>query len=615
VSIGSYDTKEQIKRAVDIVDLVGEYIQLRREGRGYKGLCPWHDDSRPSLQVNPDRQSFKCWVCDVGGDIFAFLMKIEGIEFREALEMLSERTHIPLPARPGRPAEAPDEKQVLFAAMSWAEEQFHQCLLKSPEAEPARRYLAGRGITADSITRFRLGFAPDRWDWLLERSTGAPHKPAILQRVGLIAKGQDSGKLYDRFRGRVMFSIRDVQKRPVAFGGRVMPGSTEPAKYINSPETPLFSKSSLLYALDHAREAVSQSRTVIVMEGYTDVIVAHQHGFTNAVAVLGTALGERHIPLLRRFADRIVLMLDGDEAGQRRTNEVLNLFVQEQVDLQILTLPDELDPCDFLQQRGAEAFRQQLERTVDALDHKFGASTSGLDGNSTIHALQQATEEILDTLARAPRLRTTIGSAAKVKEDQILHRLSRRTGATEATLRARLAEKRRGIKPRSTRKPEAPQSAELPLDERTLLESLLLAPDQAGFVCNEIQDGQLQSARTQIIFSKCRQLCAAGIRPTFERLMLEFEDPQTQSVLVDLDERGRAKEGIDPLADLKALIAKFNEQKSKARLTAPAQQVLGEDEALKRMGALLELSVSRQKRPIEEREDTRQPGMNSLMEG
>lgn len=599
MSFEIHDTKEQIKRAVDIVDLVGEYLPLRREGRGYKALCPWHDDSRPSLQVNPERQSFKCWVCDIGGDIFAFLMKMEGVEFVEALRMLSERTGIALPTRGGQTPQTLDEKQALFAANAWAEEQFHQCLLKSSEAEAARKYFAERGITAESIARFRLGFAPDRWDWLLQRSTGTPHSPAVLLKAGVLAKSQESGKLFDRFRGRVMFSIRDVQKRPVAFGGRVMPGSSDAAKYINSPETPLFSKSSLLYALDQAREPIAQSRAVVVMEGYTDVIVAHQCGFTNAVAVLGTALGERHIPLLKRFADRIVLMLDGDEAGQRRTNEVLNLFVQEQMDLQILTLPDELDPCEFLLQRGADAFQQQLALAVDALEHKFRAVAGEMNTASNLHQAQQAVEEILNTLAQAPRLRANVASAAKLKEDQILHRLSRRFGLAEETLRARLLELRRGTKPRATRKPDAtapePKLSRL---ERTLLELLLLAPERAEAVCQEIPDALLQSPRSQIIFSRCRQLCGAGVRPTFERLMLEFDDPQIQSLLVELDEEGRMKQGIDPAANLDSLLATFRQQQSQARLR-PKEQSLDHEEQVSLFAALIEQKRKQLARPSE----------------
>jgi DNA primase len=217
------DAKEQVRQAIDIVDLVGGYIALRRQGRGYVGLCPWHDDSRPSLQVNPERQSFKCWVCDIGGDIFSFVMKAENLEFREALEMLAERAGVALkPAdRPQASGENPYDRRNLLRCMAWAEEQFHQCLLRSADAEPARRYLADRAINDASIAGFRLGFSPNEWDWILKRGAAARWPAAVLERVGLVGKS-DRG-FYDRFRGRLMFSIRDARSRPIAFGGRVLP--------------------------------------------------------------------------------------------------------------------------------------------------------------------------------------------------------------------------------------------------------------------------------------------------------------------------------------------------------------------------------------------------------
>ncbi|MDZ7618036.1 MAG: CHC2 zinc finger domain-containing protein, partial [Patescibacteria group bacterium] len=256
------DVKEQVRQATDIVELVGRYLQLRRQGRNYVALCPWHDDSRPSLQVNPERQSWKCWVCDIGGDVFSFLMRIEGIEFREALEMLAERAGIAL--RRQEPQQASDEatdKRTLFAAMAWAEKVYHDCLLRSAAAAPAREYLASRQITPESVDRFHLGFAPPDWSWLQTQASKSPFSLKTLEAVGLIARSE-SGRMYDRFKGRVLFSIRDAQGRPVAFGGRVMPGDAAKsgakigAKYVNSPETPLFSKSNLLYALDVARDAL-----------------------------------------------------------------------------------------------------------------------------------------------------------------------------------------------------------------------------------------------------------------------------------------------------------------------------------------------------------------------
>jgi DNA primase len=267
---------------------------------------------------------------------------------------------------------------------------------------------------------------------------------------------------------------------------------------------------------------------------------------------------------------------------------VLNLFVQEQIDLQILTLPDELDPCDFLLARGAEPFQEQLASTIDALEHKFRVAAGGLNAASGIHDTQQAIEEVLSTLAQAPRLRTP-ASAAKVKEDQILNRLAQRFGVADQTLRARLAELRRNVKPRATRKPETPAPrAKLTALERTFFEMLLLAPDEAGRCCEEIVDEQLQSDAAQIIFSSCRRLWNAGVRPTFERLMLEFDDPQIKSLLVELDEVGRSMQGIDPLSSLDTLLKTFHQKRSREELKVPAAQSLGFDEQVNLYHALIE---------------------------
>ena len=377
------DIKEQIRQATDIVDLVGGYLPLRRQGRIYVGICPWHDDSRPSLQVNPERQSWKCWVCDVGGDVFNFVMQHERIGFREALEMLADRAGIQLrPAsRPETPPGSPHDKKTLYSAMQWAAQQFHQCLLLAPEAEAARRYVEERGLTPESVQRFGLGFSPEGWQWLLDRARAKGFSVQVLEAVGLCAKSPNSGRYYDRFRGRLMFPIRDVQGRTIAFGGRILPGASgdNPAKYINSPETKLFSKSDNLYALDLARERVTKLREIVVVEGYTDVMMAHQVGVDHVVAVLGTALGPRHIQVLRRFAHRVILVLEGDEAGQRRTNEILELFVAAQIDLRILTLPEEFDPCEFLLERGQllQAFMNVFLNVAACLAFTFAGVAAG----------------------------------------------------------------------------------------------------------------------------------------------------------------------------------------------------------------------------------------------
>lgn len=618
-SLAWHDTKDRVRQAIDIVELVGGYIPLRREGRNYKGLCPWHDDARPSLHVNPERQSFKCWVCDIGGDIFSFFMKMEKVEFPEALRMLAERAGIPLPTGrvAGGGADA-DEKASLYRAMAWAEERFHQFLLNEPEAEPARRYLAERQISAESVRRFRLGFSPDRWDWLIKQALSTEFSTKTLDTVGLIVRKQDGAGHYDRFRGRVLFPIRDVQGRPVAIGGRILPGAAaDPqraegvAKYVNSPETPLFSKSAMLYALDSARDAIGRTRNVVVMEGYTDTIVARQFGFDTTVAVLGTALGERHIRLLRRFADSITLVLDGDEAGQRRANEILGLFVAEQVDLRIVTLPDGLDPADFLLQRGAEAFGEFLSGAVDALEHKLNNLGRQLGSRPTMHEVNQALEQMLATLARAPRLQTATSAQARLREHQVLSRLSRQFGVVEEELRARLADLRRRAKPPAEpgaaavgedAEPPAPMAAW----ERELMEVILLEPEGVAAAAEVVLADDIESPQARNIFTRCCDLSHQGITPDFDRLMLEFDDPATKSLLVDLDEEGRAKSATEPASRLRDLLETLKRRRQQ-QVVDRQTNVLRE----RRLEADDELAVLEQ---LIEHERTRQ-GISSPMEG
>jgi len=553
------DIKERIRQATDIVDLVGSYLPLRRQGRIYVGLCPWHDDSRPSLQVNPERQSWKCWVCDVGGDVFSFLMQYERIGFREALEILADRAGVQLqPAgRPELPPGSPHDKKTLYRAMQWAAQQFHQCLLLSPDAETARRYVAERGLTSESVKRFGLGFSPEGWQWLLDHGRTQGFAAPVLEATGLCARSPASGRYYDRFRGRLMFPIRDAQGRAIAFGGRILPGASgdNPAKYINSPETRLFSKSEHLYALDLARQSVTNKklREIVVVEGYTDVMMAHQVGIDHVVAVLGTALGPRHIQVLRRFADRVILVLDGDEAGQRRTNEILELFVAAQIDLRILTLPEEFDPCEFLLERGAEPFRELLGTAIDALEHKIRVATRDIDLLRETHQANQALEEILATIAKASAQMTGAAGDVRLREQQFLMRLARQFGLPEQELRSRVNDLRR--KPNRTAavaKPQRPaagptQSLSVPkvrdLDSREieLLEILVVHPDLVELAIREIEVGQLKSECVRTIYRTIHGIHDSGGTPDFGNVLTALDDPGLKNIWVELDERAHAK--------------------------------------------------------------------------
>jgi DNA primase len=582
LSSGPLDAKEQIKRVVDIVDLIGESVPLRREGRAYKGLCPWHDDSRPSLHVNPERQTFRCFVCNIGGDIFTFVEKREGVTFREALAILAERAGVTLsPGRGGTGSSGEaDQRRQLLQAAAWAEQQFHECLLHASEAEPARRYLRERGITAESVARFRLGFQPNQWDWLVKRARSGSIAPAVLEKVGLVRAKAQGGGHYDFFRGRVLFSIRDLQGRPVGVGGRVLPGAdSNTSKYINTPETPLFSKSRLLYGLDRAKDAITRSRTAMVMEGYTDVVIAHQCGLENAVAVLGTALGEQHIAILRRFADRVLLVLDGDDAGRRRADEILELFVSAQMDLRILTLPDDLDPADFLLARGKEPFEQLLATAVDALEHKLRIATAGLDAQSGVDQAHRAQEEMLRTLAKAPRPADT---AAHLREAHILSRLSHRFRVSEVVLRDRLrALREKASKPRpvasqpspATPPPSQPRAkpGKIGMAEQELLELVLQAPQLVGEIAQRFPPAAWSDAARRQVFTVCWRLAAQGMEPTVERLLLEIDDGQLKTLIIELDELQRRRPKPDPDRQARQLLALILEPSAVApRILRPA---------------------------------------------
>ncbi len=580
------DIKEQVRDAVDIVDLVGSYLELRRQGRMYVAHCPWHDDSRPSLQVNPERQSWKCWVCDIGGDVFSFVMQREGVEFREALTMLAERAGIALTQRPGGPQGGQNDKQALYQTVAWAEQQFHECLLNSPDGEPARQYLRNRGIEDASVRRFRLGFSPDRWQWMLDRAMSASVSPGLLEAVDLIGRSS-SGRHYDRFKGRVIFPIRDTQDRPIAFGGRILPdfADDKAAKYVNSRETRLFSKGQQLYGLNIVRDAVAKKRHALVVEGYTDVIVAFQSGVDNVVAVLGTALGAGHIRLLRRFADVVTLVLDGDEAGQRRTNEVLELFVEHQLDLRIVTLPGGLDPCDYVMQNGREDFEQRIAQAPDALDHKIRISTDGVDLTRDTHRANRALEEILSTLAKSPGGGVDAGQA-RLRQQQVLSRLSREFRIDEAELRTRLRSLRRAPA-KSARREGAPAADETPgLDtwERNLFELLTQRPELAAKAVQSIPAGELQTRAARALWELYVSFCDQGEVPEFGRMLTALDEPAWKNVLVEIDESAQAKTFDNADEHLQGLIAAFErraeERQSRADISALESKELTEEQQL-----------------------------------
>ena len=395
------DYKQRVLAAVDVVDLIGKTVPLKRRGRNYLGLCPFHSEKSPSFNVDPGKQFFHCFGCKASGNAIDFVMKRDRLEFLDAMRLLGDAAGVERPHVSDRSRQQAGQRQQLLDACSTAAGLF-QRYLQSPAGAAGRAYLAERGFTDDVAQRFQIGLAADGWDGLLRADAMRPFPPAVLAMAGLVKPRDNGGGYYDTFRNRLMFPIRDETGRVIAFGGRVMPGSTDKAKYLNSPETPLFTKSRTVFGLDLGRQKIVETRTVAVVEGYADVVMAHQYGAGNVVSPLGTALTENHVTILRRFADRIVLLFDADAAGDTAVNRAVELFLTQPVEVAIATLPDGMDPDEYLLAHGVEAFNGVLKGAVDALSFKERQLSRRLAASGqTLTDRQRMAEEFVQVLAKA----------------------------------------------------------------------------------------------------------------------------------------------------------------------------------------------------------------------
>jgi DNA primase len=551
-------TKTAIKNANDIVALVGEYLSLRRVGTKYKALCPWHADHNPSLELNPERQSFKCWVCGVGGDVFDFVKNIERVEFPEALRMLADRAGVALES-PTSTVSAPrgPSKSELYEVNAWAEEIFAQSLSVSAIAHD---YLDHRGLSRQSIERFRLGYASSERGWLVAQARRKRFSPELLVEAGLASQSPDSpGTVHERFRGRLIFPIHDDRGRAIGFGGRILPHEEQRlagegkhvAKYLNSPETPLFHKRTVLYASDLARSASREAGWAAVVEGYTDVIAAHQVGLCNVVGTLGTALGEDHLRALKRLADRVVLVYDADAAGQAAADRALEFFLGSDLELQVLTLPANLDPCDYLLEEGAGAFRALVDQAADPLAYLLARAAVRFDLDSA-EGSRRAAEWILDLMSHVPE---THHLGLEVKQAKVLDTLSHRLHVPlESLNRLRRQLRRSTAKPRPTAASAgttpapgggqgavdlAPAAAEIQQSklDRTdleLIQIVLSEPETITWLLPRLTPAALKDAPLREILQICFDLQNEGEVPSYENLMVRLDDPAVRSLAASL---------------------------------------------------------------------------------
>lgn len=578
-----------------MVAVIGSYLSLRPAGATFKGLCPFHRDNRPSFDVDPRRQRYRCWSCGEVGDVIKFVMKQEKVEFNEALELLARRAGIRLEQvrKPADPV-----KLSLLDALKWAAELYSEYLLNDPAAEAARAYLGERKMLGETVRKFGLGFAPLEGDWLARQAHKAPAPPEVLVQAGLLGVSSFGSGYYDRFRDRVMFPIRDLRGQVVGFGGRVLPTSPladRGPKYYNTAESPVFKKGELVYGLEMARVAAQAAGYLAVVEGYTDVLMAHQCGVTNVVATLGTALTSDHIRQLRRFAPRVVLVYDADAGGTTGVDRALELFIREDVELAIATLPDGLDPFDLLTGQGPEPFRAALAAAEDVLEYKINQVIRKA-GDGGLAADRQAVDALLGLLALTPDHAAT---DSRVRRELILTRIARRFGLNESTLTARLRELR-DRRPRDDR-PDAEPAPVRPADEvaqaqwadgsakaaaieRELIECLLADPILVAKAKEAVPLDDIEHPGLRRIAGEMYDMLADGVIPELDLLRVRLVDrPRLADFALRAQEIGLKNR--DRVAWFERIVAGFRERRTKRA----ALDIKGQLQAAADPAAALEL--------------------------
>ncbi len=366
---------DEVKQKTDIVETIGQYTKLTKSGRTFRGLCPFHSEKRPSFFVYPEQQSWHCFgACNTGGDVFSFIMKKDGIDFGETLRLLAERTGVTLPSR-SAPDTGKDERERLFKINEVAAQYFHNLLLNSPPGEKARSYVANRGISPKTTSDFQLGFSLESWEALKQYLLEIGYSESELLEAGLIIATEE-GKTYDRFRNRLIFPISDARGHITGFGARALDDSLP--KYLNSPQTPVFDKSGSLYSINLATPAIRQQKLAVIVEGYMDVITAHQNGFTNVVAAMGTSVTGKQLSTLKRLTRNMVLALDADTAGEEAMLRCVDYENSLDAEVKVVILPGGRDPDDVIRE-DTKTWQHLLDEALPVVDYTFNMVTARLD--------------------------------------------------------------------------------------------------------------------------------------------------------------------------------------------------------------------------------------------
>ena len=568
---GMFDNRSvlEIQQANDIIDVISEHVSLKKKGREMVGLCPFHDDHKPSMNVSSVKQIFKCFACGAGGDVFKFVQMRENLSFPQAVERLAERAGIKLRKYPQKSKASENVSQAnageqadidpnkLAKINHWAAERFRKNLQDENNGKIARDYLAERKLSPESIDSWRIGYAANSTNDLIEYAQTWKISKKLLEQAGLVA-GQN-----DKFINRLIFTITDVTGRVIGFGGRTLDGTG--AKYINSPATVLFDKSNSLYGLEQARHDIVLSGTAVVVEGYTDCIMAHQFGCKNVVATLGTSFTSGHGRILRRYAKKVILIYDNDVAGIEAANRALDVCLSQRLDIKIASIPEGKDPCDYLLAAGKEAFEKLINEAVDVFQFKWDRLKDKFSNEETIAGKKSAVEEYLQAIA----IGFQAGNVPPLEFGLRVNQISKIIGLDSRQLTVdlnRRIRQARNAASRETSEQKAPNidygQGRYAIAQREVLEILLNKPQLYDTVRQKITvdvfEVPILNRAAAILFDALNE----GQNLSLKEILARTESVELGTCIMELAQAGEEKGNFEArLASALDMLEKYSEHK------------------------------------------------------
>lgn len=510
---------EEILGRVDIVEVIAGIIPLKRAGRNFKACCPFHQEKSPSFMVSPDRQIYHCFGCGESGNAFKFLMRHERMEFPEAVEMLAKKAGVALPETPRQDPAATNLITSIFKANELAVLCYEHSL-RSIEGTKAKDYLAIRGISEQSIRLFKIGLSTERWDSLMNHLRTQGVNLSVMEKAGLILP-KDAGGYYDRFRNRLMFPIFDLKSRPLGFGGRVLDQGLP--KYINSPETSVYTKGRHLYGLNWSKDPIREADSAVVVEGYLDFILPYQAGFKNIVASLGTALTLEQIRLLKRYTHNVTLVYDGDAAGEMASLRSLDIFIEEEMQVKVATLPKGFDPDSFVRKFGVDRFRELVSQAKSLFDYKLGILRSRLD-----HEGAEGKADI-----SAQMIESIFKFKSAVLQSEYLKRLSQELDVREESLLQEMRKKKSPVPARQQHSVAAKKPPAINPTEKLLIRLMLEENKLIERIRNSLEPADFNDERASRIVSVMFDLAGQGRCVEPRTLINHFNEEDVSQIVCE----------------------------------------------------------------------------------